>query len=140
MLTFFGHGAPTVIDIEIGFASDPTLNYQNKGKYPVMLFNGCDYGSAYGNSYTQGEDWVITPDKGAISVMANSAIGVDVYLRRYSDMFYRKAFSDSTLIYRTLGEVKQEAEAAYLDAYGSSPLSYSHMEQMINYGDPGLRI
>ena len=140
MLTFFGHGAATVIDIEIGFASDPTLNYQNKGKYPIMLFNGCDYGSAFGNSYTQGEDWVITPDKGAISVLANSAIGVDVYLRRYSDMFYRKAFSDSTLIYRTLGEVKQEAEKAYLDAYGATPLSYSHLEQMINYGDPGLRI
>ena len=140
MLTFFGHGAPTVIDIEIGFASDPTLNYQNKGKYPIMLFNGCDYGSAFGNSYTQGEDWVITPDKGAISVIANSAIGVDVYLRRYSDMFYKKAFSDSTLIYRTLGEVKREAEEAYIESYGSSPLSYSHMEQMINYGDPGLRI
>lgn len=140
MLTFFGHGSPTVIDIEIGFASDPTLNYQNKGKYPVMLFNGCDYGSAYGNNYTQGEDWVITPDKGAASVMANSAIGVDVYLRRYSDMFYRKAFADSTLIYRTLGEVKREAEEAYVENYGTSPLSYSHMEQMINYGDPGLRI
>jgi hypothetical protein len=140
MLTFFGHGAPTVIDIEIGFASDPTLNYQNKGKYPVMLFNGCDYGSAFGNSYTQGEDWVITAEKGAVSVMANSAIGVDVFLRRYSDMFYRKAFADSTLIYRTLGEVKREAEEAYVDSYGTSPLSYSHMEQMINYGDPGLRI
>ncbi|MFC5624323.1 C25 family cysteine peptidase [Algoriphagus winogradskyi] len=140
MLTFFGHGSPTVIDIEIGFASDPTLNYQNKGKYPVMLFNGCDYGSAYGNSYTQGEDWVITPDKGAVSVLANSSIGVDVYLRRYSDMFYRKAFADSTLIYRTLGEVKREAEEEYIDNYGTSPLSYSHMEQMINYGDPGVRI
>jgi hypothetical protein len=140
MLTFFGHGAPTVIDIEIGFASDPTLNYQNKGKYPIMLFNGCDYGSAYGNSYTQGEDWVITPDKGAISVLANSSIGVDVYLRRYSDLFYRKAFADSTLIYRTLGEVKREAEEAYIESYGTTPLSYSHMEQMINYGDPGLRI
>lgn len=140
MLTFFGHGAPTVIDIEIGFASDPTLNYQNKGKYPIMLFNGCDYGSAYGNNYTQGEDWVITPDKGAISVLANSSIGVDVYLRRYSDMFYKKAFADSTLIYRTMGEVKREAEEAYIDSYGTSPLSYSHMEQMINYGDPGLRI
>lgn len=140
MLTFFGHGAPTVIDIEIGFASDPTLNYQNKGKYPIMLFNGCDYGAAYGNSYTQGEDWVITPDKGAVSVMANSAIGVDVYLRRYSDMFYKKAFADSTLIYRTLGEVKREAEVAFVENYGTSPLSYSHMEQMINYGDPGLRI
>lgn len=140
MLTFFGHGAPTVIDIEIGFASDPTLNYQNKGKYPVMLFNGCDYGAAYGNSYTQGEDWVITPDKGAVSVLANSSIGVDVFLRRYSDMFYRKAFADSTLIYRTLGEVKREAEEAYVNSYGTSPISYSHMEQMINYGDPGLRI
>ncbi|MCE7057318.1 C25 family cysteine peptidase [Algoriphagus sp. AGSA1] len=140
MLTFFGHGAPTVIDIEIGFASDPTLNYQNKGKYPVMLFNGCDYGSAFGNSYTQGEDWVITPDKGAVSVLANSAIGVDVYLRRYSDMFYRNAFADSTLIYRTLGEVKREAEEEYVEAYGTSPLSFSHMEQMINYGDPGVRI
>ncbi|RAI88487.1 putative type IX secretion system sortase PorU2 [Algoriphagus yeomjeoni] len=140
MLTFFGHGSPTVIDIEIGFASDPTLNYQNKGKYPIMLFNGCDYGSANGNSYTQGEDWVITPEKGGISVMANSSIGVDVYLRRYTDMFYKKAFSDSTLIYRTLGEVKMEAETAYLDEYGTDPLSYSHMEQMINYGDPGVRI
>ncbi|PZX55561.1 putative type IX secretion system sortase PorU2 [Algoriphagus chordae] len=140
MLTFFGHGAPTVIDIEIGFASDPTLNYQNKGKYPIMLFNGCDYGAAYGNSYTQGEDWVITPDKGAISVLANSAIGVDVYLRRYSDMFYKKAFSDSSLIYRTLGEVKREADEAFVTSYGTSPLSYSHMEQMINYGDPGIRI
>ncbi|MEP0713283.1 MAG: C25 family cysteine peptidase, partial [Algoriphagus sp.] len=140
MLTFFGHGSPTVIDIEIGFASDPTLNYQNKGKYPVMLFNGCDYGSAFGNSYTQGEDWVITPEKGAVSVMANSAIGVDVFLRRYSDMFYRKAFADSSLIYRTLGEVKREAEEAFVENYGSAPLTYSHMEQMINYGDPGLKI
>lgn len=140
MLTFFGHGAPTVIDIEIGFASDPTLNYQNKGKYPIMLFNGCDYGSAYGNSYTQGEDWVITPEKGAISVMANSSIGVDVYLRRYSDLFYKKAFADSTLIYRTLGEVKQETEKEYVEVFGQAPLAYSHVEQMINYGDPGLRI
>ena len=140
MLTFFGHGAPTVIDIEIGFASDPTLNYQNRGKYPIMLFNGCDYGSAYGNSYTQGEDWVITPEKGAISVIANSSIGVDVYLRRYSDVFYKKAFSDSTLIYRTLGEVKKEAEQEYVENFGLAPLAYSHMEQMINYGDPGLRI
>jgi len=139
-LTFFGHGAPTVIDIEIGFASDPTLNYQNKGKYPVMLFNGCDYGSAFGYNYTQSEDWVITPDKGAAAVLANSSIGVDVFLRRYSDLFYKKAFADSKLIYRTLGEVKRETEEAYVTNYGTNPLSYSHMEQMVTFGDPGLKI
>ncbi|WP_075352479.1 putative type IX secretion system sortase PorU2 [Algoriphagus marinus] len=140
MVTFFGHGSPTIIDIEIGFASDPTLNYQNRSKYPVMLFNGCDYGSAFGSAYSQGEDWVITPQKGAAAVIANSAIGVDVYLRRYSEIFYQTAFADSTLIYRTLGEVKKEAEKKYIDRFGTGALNVSHMEQMITFGDPGLRI
>lgn len=140
MLTFFGHGAPTIIDIEIGFASDPTLGYANKGKYPIMLFNGCDYGSAYSTVYTQGEDWIITPNKGGAIVMANTSIGVDVYLRRYSDLFYSSAFADSTLIYRTIGEVKMEAEKNFINLYGTNPLNYSHMEQMVMLGDPAIRI
>ena len=140
MVTFFGHGAPTVIDIEIGFVSDPTLNYQNKSKYPIMLFNGCDYGSAYGTGYTQGEDWVITPEKGASNIMANTSIGVDVILRRYSEAFYLKAFSDSTLIYRTIGEVKKESEDFFITNYGTSALNLSHVEQMVLLGDPAVRI
>ena len=140
MVTFFGHGAPTVIDIEIGFVSDPSLNYQNKGKYPIMLFNGCDYGSAFGTGYSQGEDWVITPEKGATNIMANTSIGVDVYLRRYSEAFYLKAFSDSTLIYRTVGEVKREAEDFFITRYGTNALNVSQMEQMIMLGDPAVRI
>lgn len=140
MLTFFGHGAPTVIDIEIGFVSDPTLGYANKGKYPLMLFNGCDYGSAFSTIYTQGEDWVITPEKGASHVMANSSIGVDVILRRYSEEFYTYAFADSSKIWRTVGEIKQAAESRYVQRYGTAPLSYSHMEQMVMLGDPGAKL
>lgn len=140
MVTFFGHGAPTVIDIEIGFVSDPSLNYQNKGKYPVMLFNGCDYGSAYGTGYSQGEDWVITPNKGAANIMANTSVGIDVYLRRYSESFYLKAFADSTLIYRTVGEVKREAEDNFITRYGNGALNVSQMEQMVLLGDPAVRI
>lgn len=140
MLTFFGHGSPTIIDIEIGFVSDPTLGYANKGKYPVMLFNGCDYGSAFSTVYTQGEDWVITPNKGAVTVMANSSTGVDVYLRRYSDAFYTTAFADSTKINLTVGEIKRETEQKFIERYGTNPLNYSHMEQMIMLGDPAIRI
>ncbi|MDF2157196.1 C25 family cysteine peptidase [Algoriphagus sp. CAU 1675] len=140
LVTFFGHGAPTILDIDIGFASDPTINYQNKGKYPVMLFNGCDYGSAFGTGYTQGEDWVMTPDKGASNILANSSIGVDVYLRRYSESFYSKAFADSSVIYRSIGEVKMEAERHFIRRYGYGELNYSHMEQMILFGDPALRM
>ncbi|MFL0685546.1 MAG: C25 family cysteine peptidase [Algoriphagus aquaeductus] len=140
LLTFFGHGSPTVIDIEIGFASDPTLGYANRGKYPVMLFNGCDYGSAFGTTYTQGEDWVITPQKGASNIMANTSIGVDVILRRYSDAFYHFAFADSSSIYQTVGEVKRRAEEFFVNSYGISPLNYSHMEQMVMLGDPAAKI
>jgi hypothetical protein len=140
LLTFFGHGSPTIIDIEIGFASDPTLGYSNKGKYPVMLFNGCDYGSAFSTGYTQGEDWVMTPDKGASHIMANTALGVDVYLRRYSELFYQKAFGDSSQIYKTVGEAKLSAEQVFVDRYGTFPLNYSHMEQMVMLGDPGAKM
>lgn len=139
-LSFFGHGAPTVIDIEIGFASDQSLGYANRGKYPVMLFNGCDYGSAFGTTYTQGEDWVITPERGASNIMANTSVGVDVYLRRYSDAFYNYAFADSAMIYKTVGEVKRASEQFFVDRYGTSPLNYSHMEQMVLLGDPAARI
>ena len=140
LLTFFGHGSPTVIDIEIGFASDQSLGYANRGKYPVMLFNGCDYGSAYGTTYSQGEDWVITPEKGAAAILANTSIGVDVYLRRYSDAFYNYAFADSSTIYKTVGEIKQLGERFFIQRYGTSPLNFSHMEQMVLLGDPGARI
>lgn len=140
LVTFFGHGSPTILDIDIGFASDPTINYQNKGKYPVMLFNGCDYGSAFGTNYTQGEDWVMAAEKGASNILANSSIGVDVYLRRYSEQFYLEAFADSTTIYRTIGEIKRGSETRFIQRYGLNPLNYSHMEQMILLGDPGVRL
>ncbi|NVJ85811.1 MAG: transporter [Algoriphagus sp.] len=140
LVTFFGHGSPTILDIDIGFASDPTINYRNKGKYPVMLFNGCDYGSAFGTNYTQGEDWVMAAEKGASNILANSSIGVDVYLRRYSEEFYLEAFADSTTIFRTVGEIKRGAEASFVVRYGLNPLNYSHMEQMILLGDPGVRL
>ncbi len=90
--------------------------------------------------YTQGEDWVITPEKGAVIILANTSLGVDVYLRRYSDQFYLTAFADSTKIYRTIGEVKQEAERIFVETYGTNPLNYSHMEQMVMQGDPAIRI
>jgi hypothetical protein len=140
LVTFFGHGSPTILDIDIGFASDPTINYQNKGKYPIMLFNGCDYGSAFGTNYTQGEDWVMTADKGASGILANSSIGVDVFLRRYSEQFYLEAFADSAKIFRTVGEIKRTAEGNFVNRYGLNPLNYSHMEQMILLGDPATRL
>ncbi|MFC0264657.1 putative type IX secretion system sortase PorU2 [Fontibacter flavus] len=140
LLTFFGHAAPTVIDIEIGLASDPSMGYNNRGKYPMVLMNGCDAGNSYGGVYTFGEDWILTPSKGAANFMAHANIGVDVYLRRYSESFYAKAFADSSMIYQPVGLVRREAEKLFYLRYGTSVVNRSHAEQLVMLGDPALRI
>ncbi|PRY88117.1 C25 family cysteine peptidase [Mongoliibacter ruber] len=140
LITFFGHGAPSVIDIEIGFASDPTMGYNNRGKYPMLLLNGCDAGNAFGNAYTFGEDWVLTPSKGATNFMAHASIGVDVYLRRYSESFYTIAFSDSSNIYKPVGTVIKETEKLFFQRFGTSAVNRAHAEQLIMLGDPAIRL
>lgn len=140
LVTFFGHSAPATTDIDIGFVSVNELGYDNKGKYPVLLLNGCDAGNAFGDAYTFGEDWVLTPDRGASNYMAHSSIGVDTYLRRYSESFYIKAFSDSSLIHQSIGKVKIEAEKLLYSRYGFSEVNRSHVSQMIMLGDPAVRM
>ena len=140
LVTFFGHSAPATTDIDIGFVSVNELGYDNKGKYPVLLLNGCDAGNAFGDAYTFGEDWILTPDRGASNYMAHSSIGVDTYLRRYSESFYIKAFSDSSLIHQSVGKVKIEAEKLLYSRYGFSEVNRSHTSQMIMLGDPAVRM
>ncbi|MEX2511402.1 MAG: C25 family cysteine peptidase [Cyclobacteriaceae bacterium] len=140
LITFFGHAAPSTTDIDIGFVSVNEMGYRNKGKYPVLLLNGCDAGNAYGDAYTFGEDWIVTPDRGASNFLAHADIGIDVYLRRYSETFYAKAFADSSLIHLNLGRVKIAAEKLLYDRYGTSEVNQSHVNQIIMLGDPAARI
>ncbi|MGY6741525.1 MAG: putative type IX secretion system sortase PorU2 [Cecembia sp.] len=140
LITFFGHAAPTVIDIEIGLASDPAQGYNNRGKYPLILMNGCDAGNAFGNVRTFGEDWILTPSKGASNFLAHANIGVDVFLRRYSESFYNRAFADSSMIYRSVGEVRKETEKLFFERFGTSIVNRSHAEQLVLLGDPAARI
>ncbi|WP_200974402.1 C25 family cysteine peptidase [Echinicola sp. 20G] len=140
MITFFGHAATSTTDIDIGFVSQDELGYDNKGKYPFLLLNGCDAGNAFGTAYTFGEDWILTPDRGASNFLAHASIGVDVYLRRYSESFYTKSFADSSLIYRPIGKVKIEAEKYFYNRYGTSEINQSHVNQMVMLGDPAVRI
>lgn len=140
LVTFFGHSAPATTDIDIGFVSVNELGYDNPGKYPVLLLNGCDAGNAFGDAYTFGEDWILTPNRGASNYMAHSSIGIDTYLRRYSESFYLTAFSDSSMIYQPIGKVKIEAEKLFYSRYGYNPLNRSHVSQMIMLGDPAVRM
>lgn len=140
LITFFGHSGTVSTDIEIGNVSEDIQGYRNKGKYPFILVNGCDAGNIYADVYTFGEDWIVTPDRGAVGFIAHVALGLSSNLKRYSDLFYATAFSDPSYINQSIGKVMHKVCVEYLDKYGSSPVSISQIQQMNLQGDPALKI
>src|SRR5215217_7415937 len=83
LITFFGHSSPSVSDIDIGLVSNPVFGYNNLGKYPMIYLNGCFAGNPFNNTNSFGEDWLLTPRKGAILFMAHSNFGFSQYLYLY---------------------------------------------------------
>ena len=141
LLTYFGHGSLEYNELDFGYVSDPNLGYANAGRYPLLLINGCAYGDAFGASYSQGEDWLITPKKGAIAVLSNSNLGVDLLLKRSTELLYRGLFDwGESACSPTLGEILLQAEQEFMDRYGQRPEYQAHWAQLILLGDPALRL
>lgn len=139
LLTFFGHGSAAYNELDFGFVSEDSLGYANVGKYPLLLINGCDYASAYQRHYTQGEDWVMSPKKGASALLASSSLGVDIWVKRYTELLYRELFSEG-LSSKTLGQQMQDAEVAFVARYGTGAVPTAHLLQLVLLGDPVQRV
>ncbi|NJM26246.1 MAG: hypothetical protein HC859_12895 [Bacteroidia bacterium] len=140
LITFFGHSSSSTIDFDIGYASDPVMGYANKGRYPMFLINGCQAGAFFSNSTVFGEDWIRTPDKGAVGFIAHASFGLINTLKLYSDLFYEVAFADQTFINKGVGDVQKEVARRYLDFAGNSVISESQVQQMVLLGDPSISI
>ncbi|MES2730683.1 MAG: C25 family cysteine peptidase [Bacteroidota bacterium] len=139
VLTFFGHSAPNVIDIDIGYVSNNLLGYHNKGKYPFVLVNGCDAGDIFYGSSTFGSDWIKTADRGAVLFVAHSSVGYSVPLKNYADQLYTTAFDDSSYIYKPFGLVQKESIRRYL-TISSSEYDVANAQQLTLQGDPAVAI
>lgn len=140
LITFFGHSAPNTLDFDIGRATDPVMGYDNAGKYPFLLMNGCDAGSFFLNGDVLGEDWVMAPQKGGIGFIAHSSYGLVSYLQRYSMLFYQVAFGDSVFIHKSVGDVQREVARRYLASFSATPKTIAQIQQMVLQGDPALKL
>ena len=141
MLSYFGHGSLGYNELDFGYVSDPSLGYANAGKYPLLLINGCEYGNAFGASYSQGEDWLISPNKGAFAVLSNSSLGVDLLLKRSTELLYLGLFDwGKSHCPPTLGEILLQAEQEFIGRFGKQPEYQAHWAQLILLGDPAVRI
>ncbi|RDV15755.1 hypothetical protein DXT99_07025 [Pontibacter diazotrophicus] len=139
MLTFFGHSSTSTNDLDIGYVSSAVNNYQNKGKYPIILMNGCNLGNSFVPDYVSfGEDWLRTADKGAVALIAHIDTGGDTYLNMYSTNFYKVAFQDPAFYGATLGAVQQETIKRVM-RQSASPWAIAMVLEMTLQGDPALK-
>jgi len=140
LVTFFGHSSPSTIDIDIGFATDPVMGYNNAGKYPVMLINGCNAGNFFTNGIIFGEDWITAPNRGARNFIAHSSFGFASTLRSYSDYFYRIGFADSVFIKKGVGDLQKEVARQYMQSAPAIISNITQVQQMVLLGDPAVRL
>jgi hypothetical protein len=140
LVTFYGHSAPNITDIDIGFATDPVFGYNNAGKYPMFLINGCNAGQFFKADILFGEDWILAENKGAIGFIAHSSFGFVSNLKRYTDFFYEVGFGDSTFISKPISLIQQEVTKRYLAVSSATPNNITQVQQMILLGDPAVNL
>jgi hypothetical protein len=138
LVTFFGHSGIDVTDLDIGFCSNDALGYNNKGKYPFMLVNGCAIGNTFYGRPTLSADWVLTPNRGAIASLAHTHLGFINNLNEYSSAFYQ-LLSDSVTLNKSIGYLQQETIRRILSSTNDGQ-TVVNCQQMSLQGDPAVRL
>ena len=139
LITFFGHSGSS-----IGFSQniDAPENWNNQGKYPVVIGLGCYTGDVHGiDNFSYGEKIVNAPNAGAIGFISTSSLGKIPYINNYAEVFYEQVspyYYGQTVGQQMLQTVKiidkQNATLYWNPAYESC---YNGMALQ---GDPAVRI
>jgi Peptidase family C25/FlgD Ig-like domain len=140
MISMFGHSAPQQTDMDIGYCSNDLLGYKNKGKYPLVLINGCDAGDLFINKNSFGTDWINTANRGAILFLAHSNLGYPFALKEYSDEIYFAQFADTLLADKPFGTVLRESMNRYLKKSFNSFYAIGNAQQFTLQGDPAVAL
>lgn len=140
LMTFFGHSSAEINDVDIGFVSNPIYGYKNTNKYPMLLVNGCTSADIF-STYSFAEDWINTPNLGAINVLGHTDIGYSNNLNQYSKTFYQFQFNDERYRNKSVGFLMRKV----IDSVTSvnSPfdvVSQAQCSQMNLTGDPAIRL
>lgn len=136
IMNFFGHAAASNNGFEINI--DEPANWNNQGKYPVVIGNSCYNGNIFGTGVSTSEKFVNTSDAGAIAFISSVSVGYDYPLALYSGRLYGH-FSKFSYG-ETIGEQMRRTILYSQIALGNNLLSESTCMQMALHGDPMLRV
>jgi hypothetical protein len=135
LMSYFGHSSGTNSGFEINL-DDPS-NWNNNGKYPLMLVNSCYNGNIYQWSSSKSEEFVQVANYGAIGYIASVSLGFSNNLNSYSQNFYQKV---STTHYgETIGNI-MKATVESMEFPGANLYTETTCSQMVLNGDPMMRL
>ena len=133
VMNFFGHSNASSFDVGI----DDPENWNNKGKYPFVIGNGCNSGDVYSTQESFSHRLLSIPNSGGIAFLSPSSLGYDYYMNKYTSALY-KQFSYENYG-GTLGEhIKFTIRDIYNGAVNE--LDESTCFSMSLNGDPMLKI
>ncbi len=133
MLTFFGHSGVGTFDFNI----DNPLNYDNKGKYPVMFSLGCYSGNIHTAQFGISEKFVFgNPDQGAIAMGATTGLGFISGLNSFQRYLYTALGTNN--FGQGIGDAALTAIRQF-DPVESSPFK-TLKHQFTLQGDPAFKL
>lgn len=138
VLTFFGHSSTDYTDIDVGYVTDPANGYENKGRYPFMIVNGCRGGEIFWYS-SFGENWMAAKDKGAVNFLAHSDVGIPNVLQEFTENIY-EVLSDTLWMTASVGHIQQRAILKQLSGFSPDEIDFATVEQSNMQGDPALQV
>ena len=151
LIHVYGHSDINNVDVDIGYASDEVMGYNNgvNKRYPMLFVSGCRSGNAFTTSASQvfdnltfGEDWVLSPGRGAIGFMAHSQLGGVSTLRLYHEYLYDLIFTEKLWVNRSIGEIQKEAHRRIEARFnpGTKTRLGAQLMQYVYQGDPAIKL
>lgn len=140
IINYFGHSSASTLEFNI---DDPYV-YNNEGKYPFFLVNGCLAGDIFmfdvnrlNTVTTLSEKYIMADRRGSIGFIASSHFGIVNYMNSYLKGFY-KALSERDYGH-SVGEILEEAFRYLQNVWGNDYFARIHAEEITLHGDPAIR-
>jgi hypothetical protein len=141
IVNYFGHSSASITEFNI---DDPSI-YQNQGKYPMFLVNGCLAGDIFNfesnrlaASSTLSEKYVFANQRGAIGFVASTHYGIVNYLNIYLHGLYGAL--SKTQYGQPIGQNLEESFRYLLNNNPGDYLARLHAEEMTLQGDPAVKL
>ena len=142
LISYFGHGSTNYFNINIGDINDPTNNYHNAGRYPVMMYDGCDAAACFFSPPTFGGTWLLAPAKGSIGFLGETDAGFAYLLDPAQTLLHQLLFNNPAWYGRpvaeTFGEVVRRLQG--VAPFVNNPMGTVSLLSTLWQGDPALRL